>query len=105
MSNELFNVIMLIIPVLCAIITGFAVPYIKSKISATQLDEIIKWVDKAVACAEIMFDVPKSGTEKREYVIDFIDKMFNSKNQVITKDQIRVLLEAAVKSMNDATAK
>lgn len=56
MSDKLFNVIMLIIPVLGVIITSFVVPYIKSKISATQLDEIIKWVGKAVACAEVIFD-------------------------------------------------
>ena len=101
MSNELFRVILLTIPVMCAIITGFVVPFIKANISATQLDEIIKWVGKAVAAAEVLFDAPKSGEEKREYVVDFIDKMFNSKKTVITKDQIRILLEAAVKAMND----
>lgn len=105
MSDKLFNVIMLIIPVLGVIITSFVVPYIKSKISATQLDEIIKWVGKAVACAEVIFDTPKSGDEKREYVVSFINKMFNSKKQVITTDQIRVLLEAAVKTMNDTATK
>lgn len=104
MSDQLFRIIMLLIPVLGAIVTGFIVPYLKSKISATQLDEIIKWVGKAVAAAEVLFDVPKSGEQKREYVIDIIDKMFNSKKEVITKNQIRILLEAAVKSMKDNTS-
>ncbi len=104
MSDQLFRIIMLLIPVLGAIVTGFIVPYLKSKISATQLDEIIKWVGKAVAAAEVLFDVPKSGEQKREYVIDIIDKMFNSKKELITKDQIRILLEAAVKSMKDNTS-
>lgn len=103
MDENLFRIILLIIPVLGAIITGYIVPLIKSNISANQLDEIIKWVGKAVAAAEVLFNVPKSGEEKREYVIDFIDKMFNKDKEVITKDQIRVLLEAAVKSMNDTT--
>lgn len=103
MDDRLFQIILLLIPVLGAIITGYVVPLIKTNISANQLDEIIKWIGKAVAAAEVLFDIPKSGEQKREYVIDFIDKMFNSKKEVITKDQIRILLEAAVKQMNDNT--
>lgn len=58
---------------------------------------------KAVEAAEVLFDAPKSGEEKREYVIKFIDKMFNSKKEVITEEQIRILLEAAWKQMQDNT--
>ena len=103
MDDRLFQIILLLIPVLGAIITGYIIPLIKSNISANQLDEIIRWIGKAVAAAEVLFSVPKSGEQKREYVINFIDKMFNVKKEVITKDQIRVLLEAAVKQMNDNT--
>lgn len=103
MDDRLFQIILLLVPVLGAIITGYIVPLIKSNISANQLDEIIRWIGKAVAAAEVLFNVPKSGEEKREYVINFIDKMFNAKKEVITKDQIRILLEAAVKQMNDNT--
>lgn len=101
MNDNLFKVIMALIPVFGAVITGFIVPYIKEKISTTQMEEIIKWVTKAVQAAEVLFDAPKSGEEKREYVINFIDKMFNSKREVITKDQIRILLEASWKEMTE----
>lgn len=102
MSDNLFKVIMALIPVFGAIITGFVVPYLKTKISATQIEEIIKWVTKAVQAAEVLFDAPKSGEAKREYVINFIDTMFNSKKEVITKEQIRVLLESAWKEMMES---
>ncbi len=101
MNDNLFKVIMALIPVFGAVITGFIVPYIKEKISTTQMEEIIKWVTKAVQAAEVLFDAPRSGEEKREYVINFIDKMFNSKKEVITKDQIRILLEASWKEMTE----
>lgn len=101
MSDQVFNIVLLFIPVIGAIITGILIPYVKTKISSTQMDEITKWVTKTVQAAEVLFDTPKSGEEKREYVIDFIDKMFNSKKEVITKDQIRILLEAAWKQMNN----
>lgn len=105
MDDRLFQVILACIPVFGAIITYFIVPYLKSKITATQMEEITKMVAKAVAAAEVLFDVPKSGEKKREYVIKLIDKMFNSKKEVITKEQIRVLLEAAWKEMNDNVQK
>lgn len=99
MNDNLFRVIMALIPVFGVVLTGFIVPYIKTKISDTQMNEIGKWVDKAVQAAEVLFDAPKSGEAKREYVINFIDKMFNSKKEIITKDQIRILLEASWKEM------
>lgn len=101
MSDNLFKVIMALIPVAGAIITGFIIPYIKTKVSSARLDEISQWITKAMDAAEVLFDTPKSGEEKREYVIDFIDKLFNSKKEVITKDQIRVLLESAWKQMSE----
>ena len=101
MNDNLFKVIMTLIPVIGVIITGFVIPYIKTKISSAQLDEISQWVTKTVQAAEVLFDTPKSGEEKREYVIDFINKMFNSKKEVITEDQIRILLESAWKQMTE----
>ena len=102
MSDNLFKVILAFIPVIGAIITGFIIPYIKTKISVTQKEEISKWVIKAVQAAEVLFDVPGSGEEKREYVINFIDEMFNSKKEVVTKERIRILLEAAWKQMTES---
>lgn len=102
MNEKIFDIILLFIPVIGAVITGFIIPYLKTKISVTQMDEISKWVAKAVQAAEVMFDTPQSGAEKKEYVINFIDKMFNSKKEVISKQQIEILLEAAWKQMTEA---
>lgn len=99
MNEVLFDIIMALIPVCGLIITGFVIPYLKVSIGDKQLLYISQWVKKAVEAAEVLFDAPKSGEEKRQYVIDFIDKMFNSKKVIITKDQIRMLLESAWKEM------
>ena len=100
MNELLFHIILFLIPVIGAAITGILIPYVKTKVSAAQMEEITKWVTKAVQAAEILFDAPKSGGEKRDYVINFIDKTFNSRKEIITKDQIRILLEAAWKQMH-----
>ena len=99
MNETLFDIIIALIPVCGLIITGFIIPYLKVSIGNKQLLYISQWVKKAVEAAEVLFDAPKSGEEKRQYVIDFIDKMFNSKKVIITKDQIRMLLESAWKEM------
>lgn len=104
MNEFLFNLILLCIPVLGAVITGFLLPLIKSKISAAQLNTIAKWVEKAVQAAELLFDAPKSGKEKREYVIRFVSQMFNSRKEVITEEQLRILLEAALQQMTSQKA-
>ena len=99
MNEVLFDIIMALIPVCGLIITGLVIPYLKVSIVSKQLVYISQWVKKAVEAAKELIDAPKSGEEKRQYVIDFIDKMFNSKKVIITKDQIRMLLESAWKEM------
>ena len=42
MDERLFNMILLCIPAAGAVITGFIIPYMKAKISAVRMDEIIK---------------------------------------------------------------
>lgn len=99
MNDKLFEIVLMCVPIFGTVITGFLVPYMKAKISATRLAQIADWTEKAVRAAEVLFDTPQCGSKKREYVICFIDKMFNSKKQIITKDQIRVLLEATLGQM------
>lgn len=100
MNQQLFDLILLCIPVMGFVLTGFVIPYLKTKVSAARMEEIIKWVTKTVEAAEVLFDTPQSGAEKREYVINFIDNMFNAKKEIITKDQIRILLESAWLQLN-----
>ena len=54
---------------------------------------------RAVKAAEKLFPESGTGEQKKEYVINFIDKLFNKKKIVITKEQIEVLLEAAVEEL------
>lgn len=101
MNDTIFNLILTFIPVIGSIMAGFLIPYIKAKISNQQLETINQWVIYAVNAAEILFKKPGSGCSKKEYVIAFISNMFNRKKEVITPEQIRILLEAAWKEMAD----
>jgi len=100
MSETLFNIIIMLIPVLATVITTVVIPLILSKIGAEKLALIIKWVGRGVQAAEMLFPEAKSGEAKKAYVINFIDKMFNKNKVVITKEQIEVLIESVVAEIN-----
>jgi hypothetical protein len=100
MDETLFKVLIGLIPVIATIITGFIIPFITAKLGAEKLAVIVKWVGYAVSAAEMIFKAEGMGVDKKAYVVAFIDKMFNSKKVVITKEQIDILIEAAVKELN-----
>ena len=99
MKNEYFQIILAVIPVLCTILTAYIVPYIKAKIGTENLSKYEYWVNIAVKAAEMIWTETGHGADKKQYVIDFMNNMFNSKKIVITEEQINLLIESAVKNM------
>lgn len=105
MNENLFNVILTGIPVIGAIITYFIVPFIKSSISEKQLAQYKEWTVLAVKCAELVFKESGRGEDKKTYVVNFLNDMFNKNKVVITEEQINILIEAAVKEMKEIESK
>ncbi len=84
-----------------SLITGYFIPWIKAKIGNEKLTTIVKWVTYAVKCAELIYDGEKQGEAKKQYVIEIINKIFNSKKIIITEEQISVLIEYAVRELKE----
>lgn len=61
-----------ILALIAVIITGYLVPYIKSKTSSEEQSTITAWIDVAVAAAEQLFG-SGTGTEKLEYVQNYLE--------------------------------
>lgn len=99
MNENWFNLILALIPVLGAIITGFVVPLIKEKIAYEKLVKYEEWATQAVQAAEMLFTEKGMGASKKEYVVNFLNDMFNKNKTVITPQQIEILIESAVKEM------
>lgn len=99
MNEILFQIILGVVSILGAILTGIVVPFVKEKIGNEKLAKYEEWALMAVECAEMLFKEQGMGEQKKQYVIDFLNKMFNKNRVVITEQQIEVLVEAAVKSM------
>lgn len=99
MNEVLFEIILGLISILGVIITGVVVPYVKEKIGNEKLAKYEEWATLAVQCAEMIFVEKGMGESKKEYVVKFLNDMFNKDKVVITPEQIEVLIESAVKSM------
>lgn len=91
------------ITILFVIITMFVIPWIKTKISAELMKQIINWVSVAVEAAEMIFKEPGSGDEKKTHVKEFMESILEKMNAKLEKYDIYIdtkfldnLIEAAV---------
>ena len=81
-----------VLTILFALVTMYVIPWIKTKVSAEELTEIIKWVKIAVQAAEMIYKESGMGEEKKAYVKTFL----KDKGIKYDERQIDSLIESAV---------
>lgn len=70
---DLTTILQAAITLLAAVITAVVIPWIKSKTTKTQREQIEAWVGIAVAAAEQLWKGhEKAGEEKKRYVVEFL---------------------------------
>ncbi len=99
--TDITPVINAVIALIAAVITAFVIPWIKSKTTAAQREEINAWVKIAVTAAEQIFTETGMGKEKKAYVLKFLEE----KNLKIDEESVDLMIESAVKNMNEAFGK
>ena len=97
MQYDITGIVQAVFALIAAIITCIVIPWIKSKTSATQQEELKQWVKIAVAAAEQIFVGQGRGKEKKEWVIEFLARY----NLKVDMDAIDALIEAAVWELNN----
>ena len=105
MEERIFELVLALVPVIGAVVTYFIVPYLTARLGGVKLEQYREWARLAVKCAEMVWTETGHGGDKKDYVVDFLNRMFNSKKVILTEEQIHVLIEAAVqelKGVNDA---
>jgi hypothetical protein len=82
------------------LVTGFLLPFLKSKLSVEKLEEIQNWIRTAVAAAEQIYTGDGRGAEKKAYVMSFLQ------NKNLTNDMPGVdnLIEAEVYKLSQEKA-
>lgn len=102
MNDTLFQVILGVISVIGAAVTYVIIPYIKATADSSKLAQYREWAFLAVETAEMLWNESGQGKDKKAYVADFLNNMFNRGKTVITPEQINILIESAVKQMKEA---
>ena len=98
---DITPVVNAVIALIAAAVTSFVIPWIKSKTTAAQREEINSWVKIAVTAAEQIYSGVGKGKEKKEYVLKFLEE----KNLKIDEESVNLMIESAVKNMNEAFGK
>lgn len=75
-----------------AFIGCFVIPYIRSKTSVSQRQELQAWINIAVQAAEQLYKGQGRGAEKKAYVIKWLE----DHGIYIDESQLEVMLESAV---------
>jgi LL-H family phage holin len=94
---DITPVVNAVIALIAAVVTAFVIPWVKSKTTAAQREEINAWVKIAVTAAEQIYSGSGKGKEKKKYVLDFLAE----KNLKIDEESVDLMIESAVKEMND----
>lgn len=94
--TDITPIIQAVITLAVALITAFAVPWLKKKIGAENMDEFLKWVEIAVAAAEQLYD-SLDGDAKKAYVVQFL----TSKGFKVDTEALDNVIEAAVLKLHN----
>ncbi|MEY8416651.1 phage holin, LLH family [Tissierella praeacuta] len=89
-------IVKVIIPILGAILTYMIVPFIKSKTTKEQRENVYFWIKIAVNAAEQVYKEKGQGKLKKEYVVDYL----MDRGIKLTVEELDVLIEAAVLELN-----
>ena len=98
--TDLTTILEAIIALAVAIITVFVIPWIKSRTTAQEREELLAWVDIAVAAAQQLF-YADSGKARLAYALSILE----SKGFDINDDTVCDAVEAAVLKLHQEMQK
>lgn len=95
--NDLFlKIVSAILTIIVALVTSVLIPWIKSKITAEQMELLTRYTEYAVRCAEQIF-TPDEWQEKKLFVLNYVTEIINDRFKLTLTDQdINTLIEGVV---------
>ena len=92
MESLTFQIASILISLIGVLVSYLLIPYIKSKTTEKQREDIMFWVKVAVNAAEQIYKEKGNGKLKKEYVVKFL----NDIGIKISEFELDVLIESAV---------
>lgn len=96
MTFDITPIVQAVFALIAAIITAIVIPYIKSRTTAQQREQILAWVKIAVSAAEQIFTGSGRGAEKKAYVLDWL----KAHGMSLDESTLDAMIESAVHDMN-----
>ena len=103
MRDIILEALKLTIMIATMLITRYAIPWLKARTQNETMQILIDWAAQAVLAAEQTHQAG-SGAERKAIVTKFINQILMQKNITLSDEEIDVMIEAAVKQMNEAKA-
>lgn len=101
MKYDITTILEVAITLLSAVLTGFLIPFVRSRLSAEKKERLEFWIKTAVKAAEQIFkNSEKAGIKKKDWVVQFL----LSKGLVFDVDEVTALIESEVYRLNRSTA-
>lgn len=97
MNNITFLILKIVVSVCAALITAYAIPYMKRQTETEIGSAVLDFIDVAVRAAEQTLE---GGKVKKEWVVAFVTTWLNQNGVKISEDQLDKLIEASVYAMN-----
>ena len=85
-------IVQAVFALIAVVITAIVIPYIKSKTTAAQQQQINAWVKIAVTAAEQIYIGTGLGADKKAHVVNFL----KSKGVTLDTESLDAMIEAAV---------
>lgn len=99
--NEILGAVLeLVITVGVIIFCKYLIPYLKKVAKESEYNMVYSAIDDAVKMAEQTIRAKGSGSEKKQAVLDIIDKVMIDNNINMSEEQINSIIESAVFIMN-----
>ena len=94
-----------IIALVSIVVTTFLIPYIKTKMTANQFSYLGEVIKVAVSAAEVLFNGDGRGTEKREYVTNYVKKICEKHKITFDANAVRQMIEKSWLELTQEVAK
>lgn len=103
MREITIEILKLIIMIATALITRYAIPWLKARTENAVMQSVIDWTFQAVHAAEQAHQA-LPGPDRKAIVTKFIKEVLQQKNISLTDEEIDMLIESAVGQMNKGIA-
>lgn len=95
MHIDITQIAVALIALLSAVITGFVIPWLKSKLTKNQQDILKAVIKTGVYAAEQLFPEPHSGAEKLKYVKEYLTGL----GYDVDTEALRTAIESEVQAL------